>query len=76
MMNIKNIQIITLSYSMALHSVAWQNCPSSKKNPTTYCNCKRKFLLKRNTFNLNCAINYLMQVMYQFCSKKTIRSRH
>ena len=33
-----------------------------------------KFLLKRNTINLNCrpTINYLMQVMYHLCSKNTI----
>jgi len=36
----------------------------------------QKSLLKRNTFNLNCAIDYLMQVMYQFYSKNTIPSRH
>ena len=40
------------------------------KNQTTYCNCKRQFLLKSNTFNLNCTKNYLIQVMYHVCSKR------
>jgi len=32
----------------------------TKKNQTIYCNCKRQFLSKRNTFNLNCATNYYL----------------
>jgi len=46
------------------------------KNQTTYCNRKRQFLSKRNTFNLNCVINYLIQVIYYFCSKNKIPSKH
>ena len=31
---------------------------------------------KMNTFNMNCAINYLKQDMYHLCSKNTIPSKH
>jgi len=29
-----------------------------QKNHTTYCNCKRQFLWKRNTFNSDCTIQF------------------
>jgi len=34
------------------------------------------FFSNKKTFNLICAINYLMQVTYHFCSKNKIPSRH
>jgi len=57
-----------------MHNTGWPNCKSYKKSHTTYCNWKRQFLLKWNTFNLDGTVSYLMQYMY--CSKDTISSKH
>jgi len=47
------------------------------KNQTTYCKfCKRQFLLKWNTLNLNCTLNCLMQIIYHLYTKSTIPSKH
>jgi len=42
-MNIKTFKNVILVYR--LHIVAWKNYISHKKYQTTYCNCKRQFLL-------------------------------
>ena len=58
---ISNIQIIR--FTQCMHGFVWPNCKSYKKKQTKYWNRKPQFLSKWNTFNLDCTISCLMQVL-------------
>jgi len=47
-----------------------------QKNHQNVATANDNFLKDENTFNLDGTINYLMQLMYYVCRKKTIPSKH
>jgi len=59
-----NIYIIHKDHSMLLYTFIIPNCKSYEKIS------KPPFLSKRNKFNFNGTISYLLPVMYYLCSKK------